>query len=45
MKTYKISGYQRGELMFEECSIDESEVDEVVEQLESEGYACEVEEQ
>lgn len=45
MKTYKINGYRRGELMFEETYIDESEVDELVEQFESEGYNCEVEEQ
>lgn len=44
-KTYKISGYQRGELMFEETYIDESEVNELVEQFESEGYNCEVDHQ
>ena len=44
MKTYTINGYKRGELMVEECSVEESQVQEVVDELESEGYATEVEE-
>ncbi len=44
MKTYTIKGYWRGELHVEECSVEESQVQEVVDELESEGYATEVEE-
>ena len=44
MKTFTIKGYRNGVLMVEECSVEESEVQEVVDELESEGFACEVEE-
>lgn len=44
MKTYTIKGYKSGELMVEECSVDEASVQEVVDELESEGFATEVEE-
>jgi competence protein ComGC len=44
MKTYTVKGYWRGELQVEECSIDEDEVQTVVDELESEGYTTEVEE-
>ena len=44
MKTYTIKGYRNGELMVEECSVEESEVQYVVDELESEGFATEVEE-
>ena len=44
MKTFTIKGYVNGVLMVEECSVEESEVQEVVDELESEGYATEVEE-
>lgn len=44
MKTYTIYGYLRGQCMVEECSVEESEVQTVVDELESEGYVCEVEE-
>ncbi len=44
MKTYTIQGYVKGVLMDEECSVEESEVKEVVDELEAEDFACEVEE-
>jgi hypothetical protein len=44
MKTYTIKGYWRGELQVEECSVEESSVQEVVDELESEGYTTEIEE-
>jgi len=44
MKTFTIKGYVNGVLMAEECSVEESEVQEVVDELESEGFVCEVDE-
>ena len=43
-RTYTVRGYKRGVLMVEECSVEESAVQEVVDELESEGFATEVEE-
>jgi len=38
MKTFTIKGYRNGVLMAEECSVEESEVQYVVDELESEGF-------
>ena len=42
MKTYSILGYKQGVLMAEECGVEEAEVQSVVDELESEGFSCEV---
>lgn len=42
MKTFTIKGFVNGVLMAEECGVEESEVQYLVDELEEEGFVCEV---
>ena len=37
-RTYKVEGWKDGELIAEECGVEESSLDDMVETLEEEGF-------